>query len=120
MVVNLVDKLTSIPSKQSADHGYTAMVEQNELYTTFRTNVPWDPAHDTGPCRNVDPTATYYVNKQSGIIYNANKKVFNLEENINRAVIQALNQAVSYTYKHAGGIHSVFKSIARHTVLKLL
>ena len=40
LVVDLVNKLISVPSQQSADHGYAGMVEQNELYKlrTVKTN----------------------------------------------------------------------------------
>ncbi len=64
LVVNLVDKLISIPSQQTADHGYAGMVEQNKLYT-LRTNIPWVPTVDPGPYATVDPNATDNANWQS-------------------------------------------------------
>ena len=57
MVVNLADKLISLPSQQTADHGYAGMAEQNELYA-LRMNIPWVPAVDPGPHSTMDPNAT--------------------------------------------------------------
>ena len=74
IVVNLVNKLISLPSQQTADHGYAGMVEQNELYE-LRTNIPWVPTLDPGPHVTVDPNAADDANRQSRIIYTAAKKV---------------------------------------------
>ena len=38
LVIDLVDKLTVIPSQQSADLGYSSLVQQNELYALATTN----------------------------------------------------------------------------------
>ena len=102
LVVNLVDKLITVPSQQTADHGYAGMVEQNELYT-LRTNTPWVPFPDPGEHATVDPAATDDANRQALIVYNANKKVYDSESNVKRAVIQALNTSVPRPYKRAGG-----------------
>ncbi len=43
------------------------------------------------------------VNQHARIIYTAEKKVCNSEDNFKCAVIQALNLAVPHPYKHTGG-----------------
>ena len=73
LVVNLVNKLISIPSQQTADHGYAGMVEQDELYV-LRTNNPWVLTPDPGAHATVDPAAMDDINRQARIIYTAEKK----------------------------------------------
>ena len=40
LVVDFIDKLTIIPSEQSADLGYRGLAEQDAVYA-LQTNVPW-------------------------------------------------------------------------------
>ena len=40
LTVDLIDKLTIIPSEQSADLGYSGLAEQDAVYA-LQTNVPW-------------------------------------------------------------------------------
>ena len=40
LTVDLIDKLTIIPSEQSADLGYLGLAEQDAVYA-LQTNVPW-------------------------------------------------------------------------------
>ncbi len=101
-MVNLVDKLISVPSQQTADHGYAGMVEQEELYA-LRMNTPWVPFPDPGTHATIDPAAANGANCQARIVYTANKKVFDSESNVRRTVIQALNASVPHPYKRAGG-----------------
>ncbi len=61
LVVNLVDKLISVPCQQSADHGYGGMVEQDKLYE-LRMNIPWVPFPDPGAHATVDPSVTNEAN----------------------------------------------------------
>ena len=42
LMTDLVNKLTSILSQQSADLGYAGMVQSNEIYA-LKTNNPWLP-----------------------------------------------------------------------------
>ena len=48
LTLDLVNKLTTIPSKQTADLGYLGLVQQDEMYA-LTTNVPWVPRPDPGP-----------------------------------------------------------------------
>ena len=47
LVIDLVNKLTIIPSQQLADLGYAGLVQQDELYA-LATNEPWKNWPDTG------------------------------------------------------------------------
>ena len=40
LVVDLVDKLTIIPSQHSPDFGYEGMIEAEEIYS-LKTQTPW-------------------------------------------------------------------------------
>ena len=40
LTVDLIDKLTIVPSEQSADLGFSGLVEQGAVYA-LQTNVPW-------------------------------------------------------------------------------
>ena len=46
--INLVDKLTMIPSKQSVDFGYSGKVEADVVYA-LKTNIPWVDWLNPGP-----------------------------------------------------------------------
>ena len=40
LTVDLIDKLTIIPSEQSADLGYSGLAKQDAVYA-LQTNAPW-------------------------------------------------------------------------------
>ena len=40
LTIDLVDKLTIVPSEQSADLGFSGLVEQDAVYA-LQTNTPW-------------------------------------------------------------------------------
>ena len=46
--IDLVDKLTMIPSEQSVDFGYSGKVEADVVYT-LKTNIPWVDWQKLGP-----------------------------------------------------------------------
>ena len=56
LVVDLVDKLTIIPSQQSADLGYAGLVELDELYQ-LKTAIPWKNWPDPGPYATINLSA---------------------------------------------------------------
>ena len=40
LTIDLVDKLSMVPSEQSADLGFSGLVEQDAVYA-LQTNTPW-------------------------------------------------------------------------------
>ena len=40
LAIDLIDKLTIIPSEQTADLGYSGLAEQDAVYA-LQTNTPW-------------------------------------------------------------------------------
>ena len=102
LVVDLVDKLTIIPSEQAPDLGYAGMAEQEATYA-LSTNTPWTNWPNPGAHRATDPNWTTTEQKDADVLYDANKRVFDSEANVRRAVISALNEAVPRKYKRAGG-----------------
>ena len=99
-----VKKLASIPSNQSRDHGYSGMIEQKEVYA-LKCNIPWQDAGDPGPHRKVDPQLNTAGQNDATVEYNFSKGVFDSEQNIRRAVIAQLNQAVPAAYRrNKGGV----------------
>ena len=102
LCVNLVDKLTTIPSQQSAEFGYAGMVEQEEIYA-LNVADPWVNFPDPGVHRTADGTLDSAEQRDTEVIFNANKKVFDSESNVRRAIIDGLNAAVPRQYKRSGG-----------------
>ena len=102
LVVDLVDKLTIIPSEQSAEFGYSGMVQHYEIYA-LNSNNAWEPWGDPGPHRAADPNWTSQQQKDAEVLYESNKKVFDSEANVRRAVIAGLNAAVPRAYKRGTG-----------------
>ena len=46
--IDLVDKLTMIPSEQSVDFGYSGKVEADVVYA-LKSNIPWVDWKNPGP-----------------------------------------------------------------------
>ena len=44
LTINLVNKLTIVPSEQSADLGFSGLVEQDAVYA-LQTMIPWLNSH---------------------------------------------------------------------------
>ena len=103
MWIDMVDKLTTIPSQQSADHGYAGMIQPVEIYA-LDTNVPWGDWNDPGPHFNIDTDWDEEEKEQAEVFYKANKKVFDSQQNVKRAVIEALNIAVPRAYRRGTGV----------------
>jgi len=97
LTADLVDKLTTIPSEQSADWGYSGLVEQNELYSLKTGGTAWRNWANPGPHAPTGGTAE--EQKATETSWEANKKVFDSEANVRRAIIAALNIAVPKQYR---------------------
>ena len=102
MWINLVDKLTTMPSQQTADLGYSGMVQPVEIYA-LDTNVPWENLPDPGPHFIIDDTWDEDRKEKEELIFKANKKVFNNQQNVQCALIDALNVAVPRAYRRGTG-----------------
>ena len=76
LVVDLVDKLTIIPLQQSPDFGYAGIIEADEIYSR-KTQTPWQKWADLGPYCPINVTWTSDESKNHGVIYDAEKKVYN-------------------------------------------
>ena len=85
--IDLVDKLTMIPSEQSADFGYSGKVEADVVYA-IKSNILWVDWQNPGPHVTLadNLTDTQITNKQEE--YKARKMVWNNQFNVNRAIIK--------------------------------
>ena len=57
LTTDLVNKLTTIPSEQSADWGYSGLIEQNALYALKTGGTAWRDWANPGPHRQIGGTA---------------------------------------------------------------
>ena len=98
--INLVDKLTMVPSEQSADFGYSGKVEADVVYA-LKTNIPWvdwlNPVPHVTLANNLTDTQITNIQEE----YKARKMVWDNQSNVNRAIIAGLNLAVPRTYRRA-------------------
>ena len=95
--IDLVDKLTMIPSKQSVDFEYSRKVEADVVYA-LKTNILWVDWQNPGPHVTLTDnlTDTQITNIQEE--YKARKMVWDSQSTVNRAIISGLNLAVPRTY----------------------
>ena len=98
--IDLVDKLTMIPSEQSVDFGYSGKVEADVIYA-LKTNIPWVDWQNPGPhvafANNLTDNQITNIQEE----YKARKMVWDSQSNVNRAIIAGLNLAVPRTYRRA-------------------
>ena len=98
--INLVEKLTMIPSKKSVDFVYSGKVEADVVYA-FKSSIPWVYWLNPGPhvmlAGNLTDTQITNIQEE----YKARKIVWDSQSNINRDIIVGLNLAVPRTYQRA-------------------
>ena len=98
--IDLVDKLTMIPSKHSVDFVYSGKEESYVVYT-LKTSIPWVDWLNSGPhvtlADNLTDTQTTNIQEE----YKVRKMVWDSQSNINRAIITGLNIVVPHTYLRA-------------------
>ena len=96
--INLVDKLTMIPSKKSVEFGYSVKVEADVVYT-LKTSVPWVDWLNPGPhvtlADNLTDTKITNIKEE----YKVRKMVWDSQSNVNRTIIAGLNLTVPHTLK---------------------
>ena len=101
--MDLLGKLSGMPSHQSPNHGYSGMVEEPTLYALTSPTTPWVDWPDPGPYRTIDASLDAAGQAGALVQYNANKKVYDSQGNVRRAVINALNVAVPQAYRQVAG-----------------
>ena len=74
LVVDLVDKLTIIPSEQAPDLGYSGMAEQEATYA-LSTNTPWTNWPNPGAHRATNPHWTMTEQNDTDVLCDTNKSV---------------------------------------------
>ena len=97
--IELIDKLTIIPSEQTADLGYSGLAEQDAVYA-LQTNVAWANFINPG---QVPPTDDAWTSKQSRTarnLHTAQKLCYDSESNVRRAINAALNAAIGRRELH--------------------
>ena len=72
LTVDLEDKLTTIPSKQSADWGYSEMITIDEIYALKTGGTHWSNWTDPGPHCTTGGTST--EQQDADTTYDAHKK----------------------------------------------
>ena len=97
--LDLIDKLSGMPSHQSSDHGYSGIA----IYALTSPTTPWVDWPDPGPNRTIDAALDAAGQAEALVQYNAYKKVYDFQENVRRAVINALNAAVPQAYRRVAG-----------------
>ena len=70
------------------------MVEEPAIYALTSPATPWVDWPDPGPHRTIDAALDAASQADALVQYNAYKKVYDLQENVRRAFINALNVAV--------------------------
>ena len=83
LATDLIDKLTIIPSEQTADLGYSGLAEQDAVYA-LQTNTPWENFRNPG---QVPPTNDAGTREQSRVATNlhaAQKMCYDSESNVRR------------------------------------
>ena len=102
LTVALVDKLSTIPSQQSVEFGYSGMVEQEEIHA-LNTTTPWANFNNPGVHPPTNENLTPVQQRDQLGLYQASKEFYDSESNVRRATNVGLNAAVPRKYKRSGG-----------------
>jgi hypothetical protein len=97
---HLEQKLQTIPCHQAPEHGFLGMVMPPAIYA-LRSDAPWEEWPDPGP----HPAAAETTAEQNNlrVVYEANKAVYDSQQNVRRAVTEALNSAVPNAFRKPVG-----------------
>ena len=95
--IDLVKKLTMIPSEQSVDFGYSGKVESDVVYA-LKMKILWVDWQNTGPHVTLADNFTDAQITNIQEEYKARKMVWDSQSNVNRAIIAGLNLAFPRTY----------------------
>ena len=92
LTIDLVDTLSMVPSEQSADLGYSGMVEQDAVHS-LRNPTPWVNFLNPGQVPESEIGWTREEIADNIILRAALKGCFNSESNMRRATNAAINKA---------------------------
>ena len=100
---HLDERLSTIPSFQSAMLGYAGMSNKAELYALDST-VPWVDFENPGPVRQgIDGSLDAGAQRGQQAIYNGRVTIFTSQTNVKWAIIAALNLCVPKKYRLVDG-----------------
>ena len=94
------ERAQTIPSHESKDHGHQGMIDAPAVCTLAGAQ-PWVMIANSGAHRVVVEKSTSQQQHDSEIIYNAAKGVYNSQQNVKKAFIDALNIAVPQMYRRS-------------------
>lgn len=100
LTLHLEQRLETIPSFQAPDHGYVGLVMPPEIYA-LRTATAWTDWPNPGP--HPDPADTTAQQNNNKTIYDSNKAVYDSDQNVRRAVNDALNDAIPNAFRKPVG-----------------
>ena len=101
--MDLIGKVSGMPSHQSPDHGYSGMVKEPAIYVLTSPATPWVDWPYPGPHHTIDAALDAAGQADALVQYNVYKKVYDSQENVRHAVINALNVAVPQAYRRVAG-----------------
>ena len=93
------------------------MVKEPEIYALTSPATPWVDWPDPGPHRTIDAALDAAGQEDALVQYNAYNKVYDSQENVCRAVINALNVAVPQAYQRWQEEESGYETTGRRTAL---
>ena len=100
--MDLIDKLTIIPSEQTADLRYSGLAEQDAVYA-LQTNVAWANFINPGQVPPTDDAWTAEQSRTARNLHTAQKLCYDSESNVRRAINAALNTAIPRTFRRVPG-----------------
>eukprot|EP00804_Cyclotella_cryptica_P028204 CCRYP_011045-RA/>CCRYP_011045-RA protein AED:0.18 eAED:0.15 QI:0/0/0/1/1/1/2/0/1234 len=92
----LEQRLEKIPCTQAPEHGFVGMVMPAQIYA-LRCEAPWTEWPDPGNHPAAANTSVEQRNVKT--IYDANRVVFDSQENVRRAINDALNDAIPNAFR---------------------
>jgi hypothetical protein len=102
-VIHLVRKLQQLPAPhQSTRNGYAGKILSVAQYALL-DNRAWIDWPYPGPHHTFEQGADRATMEQAKTVWTANSDVYNSEQNVDRAVIAALDMAVPDDFKSGGG-----------------
>ena len=102
LTIDLIDKLTMVPSEQTADLGFSGLVEQDTVYP-LQTNVPWGNFANPGQVPLADPLWTREEIAANVLLHAALKGCWDSESNTRQAINAALNLVTPRMFRRVPG-----------------
>ena len=101
--LHLDERLSTIPSFQSAKLGYAGMAKKAELYALDST-MPWVDFENPGPVRQgTDGSLDAGAQRDQQAIYDGRVAIFTSQANVKRAIIATLNLCAPKKYRRVDG-----------------